>query len=104
MIIHKIIPFVDYNSWLKRLDTQLIELSNQNSVKVSKVIELTNKKRYHQTLGTSVINSPMSPPSLSISEYILEKYWCPDDGIHETPGLGLQVCQSPILCNNCLHM
>ena len=30
MIKHKITPFVDYNYWLKRLDTQLYEQTNQN--------------------------------------------------------------------------
>ena len=56
MMIHKIIPSVDYNSWLKRLDTQLNELTYQNLIKVP--------KRYHKPLRTSEINSPMSPPSL----------------------------------------
>ena len=31
MMIHKIIPSRDYNQWLKRLDTQLYEPTNQNS-------------------------------------------------------------------------
>ena len=55
MMIHKIIPSVDYNYWMKRLNTQLNEPNNKNS----------HKKRYYKTLGTSVINNPMSPPSLS---------------------------------------
>ena len=59
MIIHKITPFVDYNEWLKRLDTQLNEQTNQNLIKVPKIVEPTNKKRYH---SFSVIKSPMSPP------------------------------------------
>ena len=45
MMIHKINPSVDYNYWSKRLDTQLIELINQNSKIVLKVIELKNKKK-----------------------------------------------------------
>ena len=32
-------PSVDYNKWLKRLDT-----TNQNSIKVPKVVKLTYKK------------------------------------------------------------
>ena len=28
---HQITPFVDYNWWLKRLDTQLHESTNQNT-------------------------------------------------------------------------
>ena len=35
--------FVDYNYWLKRLDIQLNELTNQNSIKVTKVTK-PNKK------------------------------------------------------------
>ena len=30
LMSHKIIPSVDYNYWLKRLDTQLNEPANQN--------------------------------------------------------------------------
>ena len=29
-------PYVDYNQWLRRLDTQLNEPTNQNSLKVVK--------------------------------------------------------------------
>ena len=38
-------PSVDYKYWLKRLDTQLIEPTNKNSIKVPKVVEPTNKKK-----------------------------------------------------------
>ena len=61
MIIHKFTAFVDYNQWLKRLDTQ-INKAKKNSIKVTKVVMTLNKKRYNKTLGTSVVNSPMSPP------------------------------------------
>ena len=44
MMIQKITPFVDYNWWLKRLYTQLIEPINQNSIKVPKVVKPKNKK------------------------------------------------------------
>ena len=37
-------PFVDYNQWLKRLDTQLNETTNQNYIKVPKVAKPKNKK------------------------------------------------------------
>ena len=36
-------PSVDYNNWLKHLDTQLNEPTNQNSIKVLKVVNPTNK-------------------------------------------------------------
>ena len=45
---------------LNYLSTQLKKLTNQNFKKVPKVVRLTNMK----TLGTSVINSPLSPLSL----------------------------------------
>ena len=43
-MIHKITPSVDYNQWLRRLDTQPNEATNQNSFKVPKVDKTTNKK------------------------------------------------------------
>ena len=62
MLIHKITHSVDYDWWLKRLDTQLDKPTNQNPLKALKVVKPTNEK----TLGTSVINSPLSPLSLSL--------------------------------------
>ena len=41
MIIHKITPSIDYIKRLKSLDTQLIEPTNQNSIKVLKVVKST---------------------------------------------------------------
>ena len=61
IIIHKITPPVDYNLWLKCFDTQLNKSANQNSIKVAKVVRPANIKRCCKTLGTRVINSPMSP-------------------------------------------
>ena len=71
MMIHKnkIPSFVDYNYWLKHLDTQLNESTNQNSLKVPKVVKPTNKKMLLKTLGTSVMNSPLSP-SFLITNYL----------------------------------
>ncbi len=40
----QITPPVDYNKWLKRLDIQLNETTNQNLLKVPKVAMPTNKK------------------------------------------------------------
>ena len=37
-------PSVDHNQWLERLGNHLNEQTNQNSVKVSKVVWPTNKK------------------------------------------------------------
>ena len=42
MMIHKITTSVDY--WLKRLDTQFNERTNQNLTKVPKVVKPTNNK------------------------------------------------------------
>ena len=58
MMMHKIIPSVDNNYWLKRFNTKLNEPTNQNSSK----LELANKrKHFSKTLETSVINSKTSP-------------------------------------------
>ena len=44
MMTHKITPSVDYNYWLKRLNSQLNEPTNQDLIEVPKVVETTNKK------------------------------------------------------------
>ena len=46
------------------MDTQLNETINQNSIKSLKLLSQRIIKRYYKTLGTSVINSQLSPPSL----------------------------------------
>ena len=43
-MIYKLTPSVDYNLWLKRFYTKLNDPTNQNSIKVSKVVEPTDKK------------------------------------------------------------
>ena len=49
---------------MKRLDTTSFELTNQNSVKVPKVfLSQRIQKRVYKTLDTTVITSPLSPPS-----------------------------------------
>ena len=50
---------------MKRFNTQINKPTNQNSVEVLKLFSKQIKKRYCKTLGTSVINSPLSPFSLS---------------------------------------
>ena len=55
MMIHKITSSVDYNKCLKRLDTILIESTNQKSIKVPKVVKQTNKKPNY------IISSQKSP-------------------------------------------
>ena len=49
--------YVDYNYWLKLLDTQLNEPANQNLIKVLKVVKPMNIN-----LRTSVIKNFMSLP------------------------------------------
>ena len=66
MMIHKISSSVDYNYWLNRLDTQLNESTNQNSLKVPKVVKLTNNKTSLKILGTNAIKSPLSHSSVYI--------------------------------------
>ena len=43
----KITPSVDYNKWLKRFNTQHNEPTNQNQIKVPKVVKPTIS--YHKT-------------------------------------------------------
>ncbi len=62
--INKINPSIDYNYWLKHLDTQLNVPTNQSSIKVLKLLSQPIRKYIYKTLGTSVINSLMSSPSL----------------------------------------
>ena len=52
--MHKIIPSLDYNYWLKRFDTQLNEPTNQNSIKAPMLLSKRKRKRYDKTSGTSV--------------------------------------------------
>ena len=63
MIIYKFTPSADYNLWLKCLDTQLNEPTNRKS---QKLLNQQIGKHYYKTLGTSEINSPMTPPSLAL--------------------------------------
>ena len=61
-IMHKITPSVDYNKWLKRLDTQPNEPTN--SIKIPKVVRPQISKLHYKTLGTNVTNSTLFPLSL----------------------------------------
>ncbi len=45
--VHNIAPSLDYNQWLKLLNTQPNETAHQNSIKVSKIV----KKTLLQTFG-----------------------------------------------------
>ena len=48
-----------------RLGTQISEQTNKNSIKVPKIVNSQRiRKRNYKNLGTCVINSLMSPPSL----------------------------------------
>ena len=64
MMKHKITHYVQ-NMWLKHLYTQLYEPTNQNLIKKTQLLRQRIRKRYFKTLETSVINSPISPPSLN---------------------------------------
>ena len=56
IIMHKIPPYVDYNLWLKRLNTQLNKPTNEMSLKSPKLLSQRIRKSYSKTLETSVIN------------------------------------------------
>ena len=49
---------------MKCFNTNLNKPISQKSVKSPELLSQQIKKPYHKTLGTSVRNSPMSPPSL----------------------------------------
>ena len=51
MMILKITLFVDLNLWLKRLDMQLSEATNYNSLKSQKMLSQLLRKRYYKTYG-----------------------------------------------------
>ena len=58
-------PFRRLQLVIKRLDTQLNETTNHNLIKDNpKMLSQQISKRCHKTLGTSAINSQMSPTSL----------------------------------------
>ena len=63
-------PSLDYNFCLKRMDTLLNEPNNQNLIIVPKVVK---PKSYYKTLRTSIINSPMSLPSLKRQKMVIDK-------------------------------
>ncbi len=62
-----ILTYAVYNWWLKRLDTQLNEPTNQ-----FQPVELTNQKCYFKTLKISVMNIPI--PSLSLGYTLIVLY------------------------------
>ena len=64
-MILKITPSVDYNQWLKRLDNQLNEPTNQSPKLLSQL--------YYKTLGTSVFYSLISL-SVKIKKVFLNKW------------------------------
>ena len=83
MMIDKITPSIDYYQWLKRLDAQLNEPINPNTIIVSKVLIQRIRKGYFKTLGTSEINSSMTSSSLVKSLEIVK------------------LCQEPRTVNTC---
>ena len=62
----QITSFLDLIYCLKRLNTQLDKPTNRNSEKKSPKMLSQIRKRYYKSLGTSVINSPLSPLSLQV--------------------------------------
>ena len=61
-MVHKIIPYVNYNQWLKHLDTQRNEQTNQNLTEVPKVVE-PNKNTVLKDFGDQC-NEQLNIPSL----------------------------------------
>ena len=63
MQINKITPSVDLDYWLKTVDT-----ANKDLIKVSKVLS-----NVCTALGTTIIYSPLFPPSLSKPNTCIQK-------------------------------
>ena len=51
IMIQKITLFVALNLWLKRLDMQLSEATNHDSLKSQKMLSQLLRKRYYKTYG-----------------------------------------------------
>ena len=64
-------PFLRLQIVSKGLNIQLNETTNHNILKDPKVVEATIKKTDFKTLGTIVVNSLTSPPSLEQNEFSL---------------------------------
>ena len=64
MIINKITTNLDLNYWLKSFDTASLEATKQKLIKVSKILSQQIRHPGLKTLGTRIITSPVSPPSL----------------------------------------
>ena len=63
----KYYPFCRLNKLLKRSSTKLNKPTNHIQLKSPKLLSQRIGKRYYKTLRTSLINSPLSPPSLYIN-------------------------------------
>ena len=70
MVIHKITPYL-LRSLVKTFE--LNEPINQNLLKHPKLLSQRIRKRFHKTLGTIVINSPLSSPSLASNAILYER-------------------------------
>ncbi len=71
MMIHKITSRLQL--WVNCGDTQLNKPTNQNSIKVPKVVKPANREHFFETSGTSVINSPSSPSSICNKDNYIHK-------------------------------
>ena len=68
IMIHNITLSVDYNKWLEHVVTQLTEPTNQSSIRSLNWLSQKYENVFKKLLGTSVINSPMSSPSLQLTQ------------------------------------
>ena len=91
-MIHKINPSEYYNKCLKRLDTSLNETKNLNLIKGPKVVKQQIRISYYKTLGTSVINSQMSPPSLILFSHCYTDLLLPAEIVYTTIRVPLEQC------------
>ena len=65
MMIHKIIPTVDYNCWLKHLNTQLNKPTNKNLTKVRKEPRIRKHYRDASLITLYVVVLGIGIPKIS---------------------------------------
>ena len=112
MIIHKIAPSVNYNYWL---DTLLNKLTNQNAIKVLKVLNPANKKTLLLNFGGYCIKQPDVPSLLGDFDIVIYKwgfnYFSLDWSIQNLKGkhfstikFCLDTLFEPDFLNRCLYL
>ena len=75
LMINKITPSVDYNQWLKCIDTQPNEPINQHSTNKPKAVKPNSKKTLLKNFGDQCNKQSNASPSLKKSDTLCLKYY-----------------------------